>query len=113
MEDVHWVDQATEALLNFMTDSIPTSRVLCLLTSRPGYASPIGERTYYTRIALPTLSTTDTVQMAHAMLATEQLPEALQGLILQKAEEIPSFSKKSSSPYRTSGPYGGRGSTMC
>ena len=90
-EDLHWMDQATEAFLTFTMDSIPTSRVLCLCTYRPGYVPPFGERTYYTRIALPTLSTTDTVQMARAMLATPQLPEALQTLIVQKAEGNPFF----------------------
>jgi tetratricopeptide (TPR) repeat protein len=90
-EDLHWMDQATEAFLTFTVDSIPTSRVLCLLTYRPGYVQPFGDRTYHTRLALPTLSTADTVQMARAMLATEQIPEALQALIVQKAEGNPFF----------------------
>jgi tetratricopeptide (TPR) repeat protein len=90
-EDLHWMDQATEAFLTMMADSIPTSRVLCLFTYRPGYVHPFGERTYYTRLALPTLSTADTVQIARAMLATEHLPEALQTLIIQKAEGNPFF----------------------
>ena len=90
-EDLHWMDQATEAFLTFTMDSIPTGRVLCLLTYRPGYVHPFGDRTYYTRLALPTLSSADTVQMARAMLATEHLPEALQTLIIQKAEGNPFF----------------------
>ena len=90
-EDLHWMDQATEAFLTMMADSIPTSRVLCLFTYRPGYVHPFGERTYHTRLVLPTLSSADTVQMAQAMLATEHLPEALQTLIIQKAEGNPFF----------------------
>ena len=90
-EDLHWMDQATEAFLTFTADSIPTSRVLCLFTYRPGYVHPFGERTYHTRLVLPALSRADTVQMAQAMLATEHLPEALQTLIIQKAEGNPFF----------------------
>jgi class 3 adenylate cyclase/tetratricopeptide (TPR) repeat protein len=90
-EDLHWMDQATEAFLTLTMDSLPASRVLCLCTYRPGYLHPFGERTYYTRIALSTLSTTDTIQMAQAMLTTAQLPEALQTLIVQKAEGNPFF----------------------
>jgi class 3 adenylate cyclase/tetratricopeptide (TPR) repeat protein len=90
-EDLHWMDQATEAFLTFTADSIPTGRVLCLFTYRPGYVHPFGDRTYHTRLALPSLSTADTVQMARAMLATEHLPEALQTLIVQKAEGNPFF----------------------
>ena len=90
-EDLHWMDQATEAFLTMMADSIPTSRVFCLFTYRPGYVHPFGERTYHTRLVLPTLSRADTVQMAQGMLATEHLPEALQTLIIQKAEGNPFF----------------------
>jgi class 3 adenylate cyclase/tetratricopeptide (TPR) repeat protein len=90
-EDLHWMDQATEAFLTFTADSIPTSRVLCLFTYRPGYVQPFGDRTYHTRLVLPALSRADTVQMAQAMLATEHLPEALQTLIVQKAEGNPFF----------------------
>ncbi len=52
---------------------------------------PFGERTYHTRLALPPLSTQDSMQMAQAILATEQLPAALQTLIMQKAEGNPFF----------------------
>jgi class 3 adenylate cyclase len=90
-EDLHWMDQATEAFLTLTTDSIPTGRVLCLLTYRPGYVHPFGDRTYHTRLVLPTLSSADMVQMARAMLATEHLPKALQRLIIQKSEGNPFF----------------------
>jgi tetratricopeptide (TPR) repeat protein len=90
-EDLHWMDQATEAFLLMIADSIPTSRVLCLFTYRPGYVHPFGERIYHTRIPLSTLSTSDSVRMAQAILATEQLPETLQRLISDKAEGNPFF----------------------
>jgi class 3 adenylate cyclase/tetratricopeptide (TPR) repeat protein len=90
-EDLQWMDQATQAFLIFFMDSLPTARVLCLLTYRTGYVHPFGERTYHTRIALTTLSTTDSVHMAQALLATESLPAALQTLIAQRAEGNPFF----------------------
>jgi class 3 adenylate cyclase/tetratricopeptide (TPR) repeat protein/ribosomal protein L40E len=90
-EDLHWMDQATEDFLTFLADSIPASRVLCLFTYRPGYAHPFGDRSYHTRIALPNLSSEDTVQMAQAMLATEHLPAELETLIHKKAEGNPFF----------------------
>jgi class 3 adenylate cyclase/DNA-binding winged helix-turn-helix (wHTH) protein/tetratricopeptide (TPR) repeat protein len=90
-EDLHWIDPATEAFLIFLADSIPTSRVLCLFTYRPGYGHPFGDRTYHTRIVLPALSTADTMQMARALLATDHLPETLATLLVQKAEGNPFF----------------------
>src|SRR5215510_4009877 len=90
-EDAHWMDQATEAYLLFMADSIPTSRVLRILTYRPGYVQPFGDRTYHTRVALNTLSTEHSVEMAQALLATESLPKELKALIVRKAEGNPFF----------------------
>ncbi len=90
-EDLHWMDPATVAFLTFLADSIPASRVLCLFTCRPGYVQSFGDQTYHTRIALPTISAEDTVQMAHAMLATERLPDELKSLIVRKADGNPFF----------------------
>ncbi|MEE8303521.1 MAG: AAA family ATPase, partial [Candidatus Tectomicrobia bacterium] len=90
-EDLQWMDKATEAFVAFLADSIPTSRVLCLFTHRSDYRHPFGERTYHTRMSLPTLSAADTVQIAQAMLTTEHLPDELATLIVQKAEGNPFF----------------------
>jgi class 3 adenylate cyclase/tetratricopeptide (TPR) repeat protein len=90
-EDAHWMDQATEEYLLFTADSIPTSRVLRILTYRTGYVHPFGERSYHTRIALNTLSTAHSIEMAQGMLLTERLPEALKALIVRKAEGNPFF----------------------
>jgi class 3 adenylate cyclase/tetratricopeptide (TPR) repeat protein len=90
-EDAHWMDPATEEYLLFTADSIPTSRVLRVLTYRPGYVHPFGERTYHTRIALNTLSTEHSVEMAQEILATNRLPEELKALIVRKAEGNPFF----------------------
>ena len=91
LEDVHWMDKATEECLQFVTDSIPTNRVLQILTYRTGWRHPFGEHTYHTRLALGTLSSTDSVGMARALLATTELPPDLQALIIRKAEGNPFF----------------------
>jgi len=90
-EDVHWTDKATEEFLTLIADSLPTSRVLVILTYRTGYTHPFGERTYQTRIVPGVLSTEDSVAMARAMLAAERLPDDLQALIVRKAEGNPFF----------------------
>lgn len=90
-EDLHWMDEATEAFLAFLADSLPASRVLCLLTHRPGYVHPFGDRTYHTRLVLSPLAASEAIQMARAILASEQLPTALETLIAQKADGNPFF----------------------
>ena len=91
LEDVHWMDKATEEYLRFFADSVPTSRLLLILTYRTGYAHPLGERTYHTRIALDVLPTDASVEMVRGALGTQSLPEDLRALILRKAEGHPFF----------------------
>ena len=74
-EDLHWIDKASEASLLVTADSVPANRIL--LTSQTGYKHPSGEHDYHTRIALSTLSTEDSIQMPHAVLATKSLPDDL------------------------------------
>jgi predicted ATPase len=90
-EDVHWMDETTAAFLALLIDNLPASRVLCLLTHRPGYVHPFGDRTYHSRLVLSPLAASEAVQMARAILAIERLPTALETLIVQKAEGNPFF----------------------
>ena len=90
-EDIHWTDRATEEYLTLIADSLPSSRVLLILTYRTGYAHPFGERSYQSRIVPDALTTDDSVAMARAMLVTEHLPDDLQALLVRKAEGNPFF----------------------
>jgi len=90
-EDLHWMDQATEFYLRFITDSIPAGRLLLILTYRPGYINPVEERTFQTRMALGSLSSADSIAMTRSLLAVDSLPQELQAMIVHKAEGNPFF----------------------
>ena len=91
IEDLHWIDSASEQFLATLVDSIPTLRVLLVFTYRPGYANPFGERTYYTRIVPAALTAEDSARMATAVLAADSLPEGLRAVIGAKAEGNPFY----------------------
>ena len=91
VEDLHWMDKATEESLVFIADSIPGNRIVQILTYRPGYVHPFGERTYHSRLVLDSLSAEDSAEMTRAALAAESLPGELQALIVRKAEGNPLF----------------------
>ena len=59
-----------------VADTLPASRVVLLLTYRPGYEHRFGDRPYQTRIAPGALSTGDSAAMAEQMLAASGLPDA-------------------------------------
>jgi class 3 adenylate cyclase/tetratricopeptide (TPR) repeat protein len=91
MEDVHWIDKASEEFLEFLTASVPTLRALFVLTHRPGYRHPFGDRSYHLRVTLQALSESEMDRMAGALLHAGGLPESLRRSIARKAEGNPFF----------------------
>ncbi|MGH7889443.1 MAG: ATP-binding protein, partial [Thermodesulfobacteriota bacterium] len=91
IEDLHWMDKTSEEFLLYLADSIAAAPVLLLLTYRPGYSHPLGERTYHTRILLRNLTREESVRMAESILETSGLPDELRDLINKKAEGNPFF----------------------
>ncbi|HET8577914.1 MAG TPA: adenylate/guanylate cyclase domain-containing protein [Methylomirabilota bacterium] len=91
IEDLHWGDTTSEQFLASLVDSVPALRVLLVLSYRPGYASPFGERSYVTRIVPAALSAQDTARMAAAVLAADALPEGLRALVAVKAAGNPFY----------------------
>ena len=103
IEDLHWADKTTEEFLLAVAQSIPTNRLLCILTYRPGYAHPFGEQAHYRAIQLRALSAEESVRIAHAMLAAEHLPDELTQLIARTAEGNPFFVEEVVKSLRDSG----------
>ena len=91
VEDLHWMDKASEELLLYLADSCAAARVLFILTHRPGYKNSFGDRTYATRQVLNRLSDLESIRLAEGMLATSDFPTELRGLITRKAEGNPFF----------------------
>jgi class 3 adenylate cyclase/tetratricopeptide (TPR) repeat protein len=91
VEDLHWIDKTSEEVLLHLADSIAAARVLLIMTYRPGYQNPFGERTYATRIGLRALSDHDSLRLAAGMLAMAEFPPELRDLIVRKAEGNPFF----------------------
>lgn len=91
IEDLHWIDHASEELLGFLAGSVPASQLILLLTHRPGYAQPFGDRSYHIRLAVQPLSTREVGEIAGAVLKTASLPEVLAQLVGQKADGNPFF----------------------
>src|SRR6202046_1882306 len=55
-EDLHWIDEQTQELLNLLADSIGTAKILLLVNYRPEYSHQWGNKTYYTQLRLAPLS---------------------------------------------------------
>ena len=91
IEDLHWIDAASEEFLSFLADSIQAARVLLIATHRPGYEQPFGDRSFHVRIPLQALSSRGMTEMVRLVLDADELPAGLQQLIAEKAEGNPLF----------------------
>jgi predicted ATPase len=91
IEDLHWIDGASEQYLAALVDSVPALRALLVFTYRPGYTSRFGDRSYVTRIVPSALSAEDSARMAAAVLAADRLPAELHALVAAKAEGNPFY----------------------
>src|SRR5712671_3893028 len=70
-EDLHWIDEQTQALLDLLGDSIATARILLLVNYRPEYADQWDCKTYYSQIRLNPLGGVDGATMLVALLGED------------------------------------------
>jgi tetratricopeptide (TPR) repeat protein len=100
-EDLHWIDDESEALLNLLADSIGTARILMIVNYRPEYRHQWGNKSYYTQLRLDPLGNENAAEMLSALLAlpSESAPAyrddgglaALQSTIIERTEGNPFF----------------------
>src|SRR4029077_20450665 len=83
-EDLHWIDDETQALLNLLADSIGTARILLLVNYGPEYNQSWGSKTYYTQLRLDPLGKENAAEMLQSLLGDTAELEALKRLIIQK-----------------------------
>ena len=91
VEDLHWIDPASEEYVGFIADAIPTMRALLVCSHRPGYRHPFGDQSYHVRVTLRALSAHETAALSGAVLGTDDVPPDVRTLIAAKAEGNPFF----------------------
>ncbi len=90
-EDLHWIDEETQALPDLMADAIGSARVLLLVNYRPEYSHDWGNRTSYTRLRLEPLGNEGANEMLTALLGDSVEIAPLKHLILERSEGTPFF----------------------
>ena len=94
IEDLHWIDNASEELLGKIVDSEAKVPLLLLHTCRPEYAPPWRDRSTVTKLLLEPLSLGDIRHLIQARLGVETLPDELARQVADKAEGNPLFAEE-------------------
>jgi class 3 adenylate cyclase/tetratricopeptide (TPR) repeat protein len=90
-EDLHWIDDETQGLLNLLADSIATAKILLLLNYRPEYTHQWGSKTYYTQLRLDPLGKESADEMLSALVGDSPELVPLKRLVLERTEGNPFF----------------------
>lgn len=94
-EDLHWIDSETQALLDGLIESLPTSKILLLVNYRPEYAHNWGARTYYTQIRIDPLGGEDADAFAVGLLGNGPGLQGLRDMLIERTEGNPLFLEES------------------
>jgi class 3 adenylate cyclase/tetratricopeptide (TPR) repeat protein len=89
IEDLHWVDSASEGLLEHLIDGIIGASVLVIATHRSGYRPPWMQKSFATQISLRPLSTEQGLSLLHSMAGAEPMRDHIATAILARAEGNP------------------------
>jgi predicted ATPase/class 3 adenylate cyclase len=95
VEDLHWIDSETQALLDGLVESLPATRLMLLVNYRPEYQHPWGNRTYYTQLRLDPLPPESADELLGALLGTDASLDPLKRVLITRTEGNPFFLEES------------------
>jgi class 3 adenylate cyclase/tetratricopeptide (TPR) repeat protein len=91
LEDWHWVDATSDAVLKRLVGLIADYPLMIVLLCRPEYELNWAAPSQLTRIVVKPLSIADTAAMACTALKVDSMPEELKGLIHERTVGNPLF----------------------
>ena len=91
LEDLHWVDAETQALLDALIESLPTARLCLLVDYRPEYQHGWASKTSYTQLRLDPLPPESAEELLQAILGADAGLQRLTALLIERTEGNPFF----------------------
>jgi predicted ATPase len=95
IEDLHWIDSETQALLDSLIESLPTARLLLLVNYRPEYHHGWGSKMYYTQLRIDPLPPESAEELLEALLGRDSSLAPLKQLLIGRTEGNPFFLEES------------------
>lgn len=91
LEDLHWIDEASENLLKELLSDVPGLRLLVLAAQRPGWTPPWSEWGWIERLTLRPLRDDDAALLAGEVLGGLRLAPELEQYVAERAGGNPFF----------------------
>ncbi len=90
-EDLHWIDEYTQELLDLMVESVAGAAVLLLVNYRPEYSHRWGNKSYCIQLHVNPLESERSAEMLTALIGDDAGLEPLKRLIAGKTQGNPFF----------------------
>jgi DNA-binding NtrC family response regulator/tetratricopeptide (TPR) repeat protein len=91
MEDLHWVDSETQALLDRLVERLPTARLCLLVDYRPEYRHRWGSKTSYTQQRLDPLPPESARELLRGLLGEDVGLQRLTAFLIEQTDGNPFF----------------------
>jgi class 3 adenylate cyclase/predicted ATPase len=91
LEDLHWIDAETEALLGVLADALANAPILLLVNYRPEYTHGWANRSYYTQLRLDPLRAENAQELIFALVGDSAELSALRRMVIEKTQGNPFF----------------------
>jgi class 3 adenylate cyclase/pimeloyl-ACP methyl ester carboxylesterase len=95
LEDLHWIDGETQALLESLVESLPTCRILLLVNYRPEYRHGWASRAHYTQLRIDPLEAGGAQELLSALLGDAAELSEVRHRLLDASEGNPLFLEES------------------
>ncbi len=95
LEDLHWIDSETQALLDTLVESLPTARLLLLVNYRPEYRHGWGSKTYYTQLRIDPLPPESAETLLQTLLGDDPGLVPLKHSLIDQTQGNPLFLEES------------------
>jgi tetratricopeptide (TPR) repeat protein len=95
LEDLHWIDAETQALLDSLIESLPIARILLLVNYRPEYQHAWGGKSYYLQLRIDPLPPESAEELLRALLGEDRALEPIKRVLIERTEGNPFFLEES------------------
>ena len=91
VEDLHWIDEETQALLDSLVDGLTAARILLLVSYRPEYGHAWGARSFYTQVRVDSLAQAGARELLGALLGDDPALAPVGQRLIEATEGNPLF----------------------
>jgi predicted ATPase len=91
VEDLHWIDSETQALLDRLVEALPATRILLLVNYRPEYSHGWSNRRSYTQVRIEPLATASAEDLLRSLLGADATLAPLQHQLIEHTRGNPFF----------------------